>query len=110
MNADRRPRPILAAIRVCALATAYCVMAPSSSRADDPPPVQGPPSDGKSLDGWKAVESFKAGDVRVEGGAIILSAGGPMTAIVCTRKGLPTTNYELSFEARRTDGGDFFAA
>ena len=34
--------------------------------------------DGKSLDGWKKTESFKAGTVKVEDGAIILEVGGPM--------------------------------
>lgn len=66
--------------------------------------------DGKSLDGWKKVESYKTGGVKVEDGAIVLEAGGPMTAVVSTRTDLPTTDYELSFEAKRTTGQDFFAA
>ena len=66
--------------------------------------------DGKSLDGWKKVDSFKAGGVKVEEGAILIEPGGPMTSVVSTRKDLPTTDYELSFEAKRTSGQDFFAA
>ncbi len=66
--------------------------------------------DGKTLEGWKKVESYKAGGVKVEDGAIVIEAGGPMSAVVSTRTDLPTTDYELSFEAKRTSGQDFFAA
>jgi Domain of Unknown Function (DUF1080) len=66
--------------------------------------------DGKSLDGWKKVESFKCGDVKVEDGTIVIEAGGPMSGVVSTRTDLPTTDYEFSFEAKRTRGQDFFAA
>ena len=66
--------------------------------------------DGKSLDGWKKTESYKAGDVKVEDGAIVIEAGGPMSGITYTRKDLPTADYELSYEAKRLSGNDFFAA
>jgi len=66
--------------------------------------------DGKGLDGWKKTESFKAGGVKVEDGAIVIEAGGPMSGITSTRTDLPTTDYELSFEAKRMSGDDFFAA
>jgi hypothetical protein len=66
--------------------------------------------DGKTLDGWKKTEFFHAGEVRVEDGAIILDVGGTMTGITTTRTDLPTTNYELTYEARREKGSDFFAA
>jgi hypothetical protein len=66
--------------------------------------------DGKSLDGWKRVESFKAGAVKVADGAIVLETGGPMSAVVSTLADLPKVDYEFSFEAKRTEGRDFFAA
>jgi hypothetical protein len=66
--------------------------------------------DGKSLDGWKKTGFTGAGAVKVEGGAILLNAGRPMTGITSTRRDLPTTNYELSYEAMRLTGRDFFAA
>ena len=66
--------------------------------------------DGKSLDGWKEADFGKSGGVKVEDGAIVLPVGGPMTGVACTVKDLPTTDYELSFEAMRTSGRDFFAA
>jgi Domain of Unknown Function (DUF1080) len=66
--------------------------------------------DGKTLEGWKKAETYKAGGVKVEDGTIVFEAGGPMTAITSTRTDLPTTDYELTFEAKRVSGGDFFAA
>lgn len=66
--------------------------------------------DGKGLDGWKKTDFHDAGEVKVEDGRIVLAAGDPMTGITATRKDLPRTDYELTYEAMRTSGTDFFAA
>lgn len=66
--------------------------------------------DGKSLEGWKKTDFYKAGEVKVEDGKIVMSAGTSMTGVTCTRSDLPTTNYEFRYEAMRIDGRDFFAA
>jgi len=68
--------------------------------------------DGKSLDGWKKTDFYGAKDVdvRVADGAIVLPVGNNMTGVTTTRTDLPKTNYELSYEAMRTEGVDFFAA
>ncbi len=66
--------------------------------------------DGKSLDGWKKTDFFRAGEVKVDDGTILMSVGGSMTGITSTRQDLPRTNYELSYEAMRLTGLDFFAA
>lgn len=66
--------------------------------------------DGKNLDGWKKTEFAKPGEVKVEEGAIILSTGRAMTGITSTRTDLPRKDYELSYEAQRLSGRDFFAA
>ncbi len=66
--------------------------------------------DGKSLDGWKKTDFFRAGEVKVQDGTILMSVGGSMTGITSTRQDLPRTNYELSYEAMRVTGRDFFAA
>ena len=66
--------------------------------------------DGKSLDGWKKTDFFRAGEVKVEDGTIVMSVGGSMTGITSTRQDLPKTNYELTYEAMRLSGRDFFAA
>ncbi len=66
--------------------------------------------DGKTLDGWKRLETFKAGAVTVEDGSLVIKPGGPISGVASTRGDLPTTDYELSYEAKRTEGSDFFAA
>jgi hypothetical protein len=111
-SANSHPVPGLTACRTIVLAASVMTLASIEAGAAAPPEPAGTIVlfDGKSLDGWKKVGSFKAGEVRVEGGSIVLNVGGPMTAVVSNRKDLPTTNYELTFEARRTEGSDFFAA
>jgi hypothetical protein len=66
--------------------------------------------DGKTLDGWKKTGFLHAGEVKIDAGAIVLGVGRPMTGITSTRTDLPRTDYELSYEARRLEGVDFFAA
>jgi hypothetical protein len=66
--------------------------------------------DGKSLGGWKPVSFHGAGAVNIQNGAIVMSAGRSMTGITSTHKDLPKMNYELSYEAMRLSGQDFFAA
>lgn len=66
--------------------------------------------DGKTLKGWKKTNFGGEGEVKVEKGTIFMEFGSSLTGITSTRKDLPTTNYELSYEAMRLDGFDFFAA
>jgi hypothetical protein len=66
--------------------------------------------DGRSLGGWMKTDFAGAGAVKVEDGAIVMPVGGPMTGITSTRRDLPTMNYELSYQAVRRSGSDFFAA
>jgi len=66
--------------------------------------------DGKTLTGWKIADKFTFdahGDVRVRDGKIELAAGSPATGIVWAGQP-PRRDYELSLEAMRTDGSDFF--
>ena len=64
--------------------------------------------DGKTLNGWKETSFTGKGTVKVEDGAIILSAGGPMTGITWTGE-FPKQGYEIRMEAARLQGNDFFA-
>ena len=64
--------------------------------------------DGNSLDDWETIEFGGQGDCEVKEGRIELQAGDPFTGISSTRNDLPKTNYEISLEARKTDGIDFF--
>jgi hypothetical protein len=66
--------------------------------------------DGKSLDGWKKTDFVNSGEVKLEDGSIVMSAGREMTGITSTRKDLLKKDYELIYEARRLSGNDFFAA
>jgi hypothetical protein len=114
MNRSPGTRPVLGSLRrrTIVLAASALTLLAIAARAGNLPGPAGTVVlfDGKGLDGWKKVESYKAGEVKVEDGSIVLGVGGPMTAAVCTRKDLLTTDYELTFEARRTEGSDFFAA
>lgn len=66
--------------------------------------------DGKTLDGWKKADFHGTGEVLVQGGRIVLTTGTPMTGVTTTRTDLPRIDYELTYEAMRTAGEDFFAA
>ncbi|HBH82865.1 MAG: hypothetical protein A2X05_16695 [Bacteroidetes bacterium GWE2_41_25] len=62
---------------------------------------------GRSLDGWEITNFGPQGPVSVSGGEIILGMGDGCTGITYTRN-IPTINYEVSLEARRKEGNDFF--
>lgn len=112
-------RPALLSCRALPLAAA-CAGLIALTIATTPAPGQAPAPkdpagkralfDGKTLDGWKKTDFSHPGEVKVEDGRIVLGTGEPMTGITTTRKDLPTTNYELTYEAMRTGGEDFFAA
>lgn len=65
--------------------------------------------DGKSLEGWRETPFTGKGEVHVASGAIVLSAGEPMTGVTFTGS-FPTSDYEIRFEGARQKGGDFFAS
>ncbi len=64
--------------------------------------------DGKSLGQWKSTEFGGEGKVTVANGQINLQAGANLTGINWSGGALPKTNYEISLEAKKTDGSDFF--
>ncbi|MFO0910710.1 MAG: DUF1080 domain-containing protein [Isosphaeraceae bacterium] len=90
---------------------AIATISPARARPDGPTtPKPLVLFDGKTLDGWKRTGFLDAGVVKVDDGAIVMAPGGSMTGITSTRNDLFTTNYELTYEARRLEGRDFFAA
>ena len=106
-------------VRLAVVAISSLFLLLATVRADTDDKDKAPPGDasgaqvlfdGKSLEGWKKCDFYKAGEVKVEDGTIIMSKGVSMSGITSTRRDLPTTNYELSFEAMRLEGRDFFAA
>ncbi len=66
---------------------------------------------GKDLEGWKSVNFGGEGEVSVKDGQIFLEMGETMTAIGYDGTDpLPTTDYEISLEANKLLGNDFFCA
>jgi hypothetical protein len=63
--------------------------------------------DGKSLRGWETTNFGPQGPVYVSGGEIILGMGDGCTGITWKRD-FPTTNYEVTLDAMRVAGNDFF--
>jgi hypothetical protein len=62
---------------------------------------------GRSLDGWEITNFGPQGPVNVSGDQIILGMGDGCTGI--TWKGsFPETDYEVSLDAKRVAGNDFF--
>jgi hypothetical protein len=65
--------------------------------------------DGTTLTNWQVTKFAREGAAKVENGTIILETGSPLTGITWAGPALPTTNYEISLQAMRVDGRDFFA-
>lgn len=65
--------------------------------------------DGKTLKNWKVPEFGGEGKVSVKDGQIVIGTGDPMSGITWDGGELPKVDYELSFEAQRIEGTDFFA-
>lgn len=64
--------------------------------------------DGKTLKGWTPTNFGGEGEVTVEDGQIQLQQGSDLSGITWTGDAIPKSNYEISLEAQRVDGGDFF--
>ncbi len=63
--------------------------------------------DGQSLSGWRITPFSAAGPVELKSGLVILRKGQPFTGIGYTNP-IPATNYEVSLDAMRVSGDDFF--
>jgi len=65
--------------------------------------------DGKSLAGWKSAD-FGGGEgkVHVKDGALVMEQGKQMTGATYTRGDFPRMDYEVTLEARKVEGDDFF--
>lgn len=65
--------------------------------------------DGKTLRGWKVADFAGHGEVSVTNNQIIIGQG-VMTGITYTNTDLPKVDYEVSLQAQRVEGSDFFCA
>ncbi|HNS00397.1 MAG TPA: DUF1080 domain-containing protein [Planctomycetota bacterium] len=88
------------------------VLKPAAEKPVPPPEVVAPEAwvplfDGKSLGAWNVVAGEGFGKAAAVDGRLVLEAGGAMTGILWTQD-FPTSNYEVSLEACRLEGQDFF--
>jgi len=110
-------------IALLAAALAACSSPfPSKSNSGDPATPKAPdgsiPSprdenvivlfDGTSLANWKKTEFGGEGEVTVENGQLVLEMGAELTGVTWTGSALPRTNYEVTLEAMKIAGSDFF--
>ena len=63
--------------------------------------------DGKTLDGWKITQYGTEGPVLVSDGKIVLNYGDGCTGVTWEKE-FPKVNYEVTLEAQKTVGNDFF--
>ena len=63
--------------------------------------------DGKTLNGWEIANFGTQGNVCVSDSSIILEMGDGCTGVTWKGK-FPKINYQVSLEAMRVDGNDFF--
>src|SRR5437773_5880590 len=63
--------------------------------------------DGRTLAGWKITDFAGHGEVTVENGRLLLHSGVMLTGVSYTNE-LPRIDYEVSLEAMKIDGSDFF--
>lgn len=63
--------------------------------------------DGRTLEGWKQIDYFQPGKVRVKDNAIVVGQGMPFTGITWTSN-VFRINFEIELEAKRSAGHDFF--
>lgn len=64
--------------------------------------------DGKTLKNWKVPEFGGDGKVTVKDGQLVMGLGDPMTGVTWAGEELPKVDYEVTFEAQRIEGSDFF--
>jgi hypothetical protein len=64
--------------------------------------------DGKTLHNWQTTDFAGGIEARVEKGAIQIESGAELSGITWTNGSLPKTDYEISLDAMKTQGNDFF--
>lgn len=65
--------------------------------------------DGKSLDDWESRDAGGSGNVELRDDLMIIGTGESITGAVYKKADkLPVTNYEITLEAQRLEGLDFF--
>lgn len=96
--------------------TALLVLGTAFAIADDKPVAAKPEAgreivlfNGKSLDDWEMVDVGGSGQVELEGGLMLINQGENISGAVYKKAAaLPMINYEITLEAKRMQGVDFF--
>ena len=63
--------------------------------------------DGRSLTGWQVTDFKQGGGVEVRDGLLVFFKGDNFVGVNCTSE-IPKSNYEITLEAMRVAGDDFF--
>jgi hypothetical protein len=101
-------------LRWTLFATVLLTLAPAAAATADEPAAgkqagTTPLFDGKSLDGWKVSNFAGTGEVTVENGQIIVSKGEALSGITWKDAAtLPKDEYEITLQAMKLKGDDFF--
>lgn len=65
--------------------------------------------DGKTLQGWRTTDFAGHGEVAIEGTNLVIHTGASLSGVTWTNN-FPTNNFEVTVEAKKAQGSDFFAA
>jgi hypothetical protein len=99
-------------LRSLAVAFLFAILSPIVLAQDTKPAAKDAGQalfDGKTLDGWKITEFGGEGEVSVKDGEIIMRMGQPLTGITWKAADqLPKDNFEVSLQAMKRKGDDFF--
>jgi hypothetical protein len=83
----------------------------AAGAAQPPAPVEGEGwrelFDGKSLTGWRVTDFGGGGRVEVQKGLLVFWMGEPFVGVNYTNE-IPRVNYEVTLQAMRVAGADFF--
>lgn len=109
MPSDTAPRGEIRALETPTDATEAKILAAAAAQPLAPAEGEGWRSlfDGKSLAGWRVTEFDSGGKVEVQNGLLVFRAGDPFVGVNYTNE-IPNVNYEVTFEAMRVAGYDFF--
>jgi hypothetical protein len=109
-------------MRLSAFAVSLILVLPWSASAEEPKPAAASKQDekklnwkllfdGKNLGNFKSTNFGGEGEVKIEKGKLILEMGQPLTGVTWDKEKvqeLPKDNYEISLEAMKVKGDDFF--
>jgi hypothetical protein len=90
------------------LLSAFCASAADSAKEPKTKETGIELFNGKNLDGWKATDFGGQGEVEVKDGKIITHEGASLSGIQYTNALPARVNYQITLEAMKIEGDDFF--